>query len=113
MDSIFTFITVRDYLQAWWQAEGNELGFRRAALLLNARTPSYFHKIINGEKSVTPHKLELFIRLLNLDAAEARYFIVLASVGRPRVPITIRESILDRFRPAKYKATKTTTENEK
>jgi len=97
MKPIYTYDSVSDYLTDWHNKVGKHLSFRVISKAVDARSPSYFHRIKSGEKSVPVHKYELFIQLLGLNKAEAKFFIVLATVSQQNTDRPLRLQILNRF----------------
>ena len=86
LPNIFEYIDFRKYLEEYRKARREiDPGFTHAFICHKLGQPnarSYFSNVINGRKNVTPGFIDLFIKLLELGPAEAKFFRALVNYNQ-------------------------------
>jgi len=78
--NIFSYSDVRAYLRDYYEVRhqcDRLFSHRFIANALSDKSPSFLQKVIQNERSLTPHQIEALIRMFGLLEHEGRYFRVL------------------------------------
>lgn len=86
LPNIFEYIDFRKYLEDYRKARRQiDPGFTHAYICHKLGQPnarSYFNNVVNGRKNVTTNFVDLFVKLLELGSAEAKFFRALVNYNQ-------------------------------
>lgn len=80
------------------------LSFQDMANGINIGSKSYFHKVLNRTKTYTMERVVPIAVMLNITGKkQLEYFEMMTFLYRAEATPTMREKILNKFRPSKWK----------